>query len=128
MMTRTSLLILVTALSFSFSDKGFHSRQLSGDPVTRSYKDTNSFRPGSLWYDESGEIINAHGGGILLVNKTYYWFGEKRGKQDSECVSVYSSKDLYHWKQEDIALSKSDDPQSDITVGCVMERPKVIYN
>jgi len=93
-----------------------------------SKKDTSSFRPGSLWYDEKGEVINAHGGGILLLGKTYYWFGEKRGTHQSEGVNVYSSKDLYHWKYEGIALSQSNDPQSDITVGCVMERPKVIYN
>jgi hypothetical protein len=27
-----------------------------------------------------------------------------------------------------VALPVSDDPQSEITKGCVMERPKVIYN
>jgi beta-galactosidase len=73
-------------------------------------------------------LINAHGGGILYSNKTYYWFGEKRGMHGSEGVSVYSSKDLYHWKNEGLALSPSADSTSDIVKGCVMERPKVIYN
>ena len=111
-------------LSF-YSPKNYPG-SYSARPLSK--KDTNSFRPGSLWYDEKGEVINAHGGGILLLGKTYYWFGEKRGTHQSEGVNVYSSKDLYHWKYEGIALSQSNDPQSDITVGCVMERPKVIYN
>src|SRR5690242_2184716 len=81
-----------------------------------------------MWYDEDGMVINAHGGGMLYSNKTYYWFGEKRGAHASEGVNVYSSKDLYHWKYEGLALSPSQDPQTDIAVGCVMERPKVIYN
>src|SRR5919205_610860 len=54
--------------------------------------------PGALWYDESGNLINAHGGGILYDKGTYYWFGEKRGLHKSEGVNVYSSKDLYNWK------------------------------
>jgi len=43
-------------------------------------------------------------------------------------VSMYSSKDLYHWKNEGIALPVSEDPQSDITKGSIIERPKVIFN
>jgi beta-galactosidase len=91
-------------------------------------KNNPSFRPGAVWLDESGEVINVHGGGILSVNGTWYWFGEKRGRRASEGVNVYSSKDLYHWKFEGLALSQSQDTASDIAVGCLMERPKVIYN
>ncbi|MDT3403681.1 glycoside hydrolase family 43 protein [Mucilaginibacter terrae] len=86
------------------------------------------FTPGELWYDTDGNLINAHGNGILTVGKTYYWFGEKRGSHESGGVNVYSSKDLYNWKFEGLALAQSKDPASDITEGCVMERPKVIYN
>jgi beta-galactosidase len=123
-MNTVSILIIITALFFSFSEK----KVQSFNNTTAFDKDTNSFKPGAIWYDESREVINAHGGGILLVNKTYYWFGEKRGQHASEGVNVYSSKDLYSWKYEGVALSQSNDSQSDITVGCVMERPKVIYN
>jgi beta-galactosidase len=90
--------------------------------------DTSSFKPGAIWLDKNGDVINAHGGGIVYANKTYYWFGEKRGSHASQGVNVYSSKDLYNWKFERLALAQSQDPQSDITTGCVMERPKVIYN
>ena len=88
-----------------------------------------SFKPGSLIYDEQGELINAHGGGILYSNKKYYWFGEKRGSRAQEGVNVYSSSDLNNWKFEGLALgTNSTDTTSDIATGCLMERPKVIYN
>lgn len=88
----------------------------------------SSFRPGELWYDDKGELINAHGGGLLYTNSKYYWFGEKRGKRASEGVNVYSSKDLYNWKLESLAFAPAEDTLSEISKGCVMERPKVIYN
>jgi len=95
----------------------------------------DSFKPGQLWMDNNGVHINAHGGGILFneSNKTYYWYGEHKvegGRGNSAQVGVhcYSSNDLYNWKDEGIALKVSEDPQSDITIGSVIERPKVIYN
>lgn len=86
------------------------------------------FNPGALWYDEKGEVINAHGGGIIYDKGTYYWFGEIRGRRGTQGVNLYSSKDLYNWKFEALALAPESDTTSDITMGYVMERPKVIYN
>ncbi|MGC9349550.1 MAG: glycoside hydrolase family 43 protein, partial [Anaerolineae bacterium] len=43
-------------------------------------------------------------------------------------VHCYASQDLYNWEDMGIALSVSEDPESDIVRGCVLERPKVIYN
>ena len=44
-------------------------------------------------------------------------------------ITCYSSNDLYNWKYEGVALPVvKNNPDSDITEGCVMERPKVIYN
>ena len=37
---------------------------------------TTSIRPGSIFYDTDGNPINAHGGGFLFYNDTYYWYGE----------------------------------------------------
>ena len=92
-----------------------------------------SFTPGELWPDDQGVHINAHGGGILLHDGTYYWFGEhkvagRRGNSAQVGVHVYSSKDLYNWKDEGIALAVSDDPTNDIARGCILERPKVVFN
>jgi hypothetical protein len=86
------------------------------------------FSPGKVWSDDKGEVINAHGGGILYEHGRYYWFGEKRGTHGSQGVNVYSSKDLYHWKFESLALAPATDTASEIAAGCVIERPKVIYN
>lgn len=96
--------------------------------ITHAQQALKTFTPGQLWYDDKGELINAHGGGILYMDKTYYWFGEKRGRHGSEGVNVYSSKDLYNWTFRGLALAQQEDTTSDITKGCVMERPKVIYN
>jgi len=32
--------------------------------------------PGDVWPDDHGQHIQAHGGGILKLGDTYYWFGE----------------------------------------------------
>jgi hypothetical protein len=88
-------------------------------------------RPGRLWLDDRGEHINAHGGGVLYHEGTYYWFGEHKSENSNAAqvgINCYSSNDLVNWKYEGVALSVSDDPKSEITKGCVMERPKVIYN
>lgn len=93
----------------------------------------SEFRPGEIWPDDQGVHINAHGGGILFHEGTYYWFGQHMieggaGNLAHVGVHVYSSKNLYQWKDEGIALRVSDDTRSDIAKGCVLERPKVIYN
>ncbi|HEY1719175.1 MAG TPA: glycoside hydrolase family 43 protein [Verrucomicrobiae bacterium] len=93
----------------------------------------NSFRPGELWPDNNGVHINAHGGGILFHGGIYFWFGEHKiegeaGNATHVGVHVYSSRDLYNWCDEGIALSVGDDPASPITRGCILERPKVIFN
>lgn len=92
-----------------------------------------NFTPGQIWKDTRGVHINAHGGGMLLHKNTYYWFGEhkvegKTGNTAQVGVHCYSSKDLYNWVDKGIALQVSDDSISDIQRGCILERPKVIYN
>lgn len=90
----------------------------------------NSFKPGEIWKDTDGTHINAHGGGLLYKDGIYYWYGEHKGSTNDARVGVtcYSSKDLYNWKNEGIAFSVSKDPNSEVTSGCIIERPKVVYN
>jgi beta-xylosidase len=90
-------------------------------------------KPGQIWPDNLGKHINAHGGGIIYFNNTYYWFGEYRlprlEKDKSRYgVSCYSSKDLLNWKYEGLALQVISDSASLLNPGCVIERPKVIHN
>ncbi|MCR4918752.1 MAG: glycoside hydrolase family 43 protein [Prevotella sp.] len=96
------------------------------EPARRS-----AIRSGELWPDDNGRHINAHGGGILQHEGTYYWFGEHKAERTSSAlvgVTCYSSTDLLNWHYRGVALSVSDQPGSDIERGCVLERPKVIYN
>ena len=43
-------------------------------------------------------------------------------------VEVYSSTDLMNWTDEGVALAVSEEDGHDIERGCIMERPKVVYN
>jgi len=91
------------------------------------------FNPGEIWKDNNDVHINAHGGGILFHGNTYYWYGEHKiegiaGNKAEVGVHVYSSKNLSDWTDAGIALKVSDDENSDIAKGCILERPKVIYN
>lgn len=98
---------------------------------------------GEVWKDVNGNLINAHGAGILFYEGIYYLYGEiKKGKtwlvpqqnwEDYRVpaggVSCYSSKDLVHWAYRGVALSSVISGGShDLDTGRVMERPKVIYN
>ena len=106
--------------------------------LPKSLKETtssknNQFQPGQLWLANDSLHINAHGGGILFHDGKYYWFGEhktsgKGGNTALVGVGCYSSSDLYNWKNEGIALPVVDQVGADIEKGCVIERPKVIYN
>jgi hypothetical protein len=91
------------------------------------------FKPGHIWPDTDGKHINAHGGGIIFYDKTYYWFGEYRLPRTEKDrshygVSCYSSKDLLNWKNEGLALKVLTDSASILNPGCVIERPKVVFN
>jgi len=100
-----------------------------GDATNQPVAPQTAFHLDGLWPDTSGQHINCHGGGILLAGDTWYWFGEKRGRRpSSQGVSVYASKDLYNWRNMGVALAPANDTNSDIAPGCVMERPKVLFN
>jgi len=95
----------------------------------------DSFTPGVVWNDTEGKPINAHGGGVIYVDGTYYWFGEHKlpGRSEAEFadggVHCYASIDLYNWEDKGLVLSVDyENSDSDIASGCILERPKVVYN
>ena len=97
----------------------------------RVYQKEKKIASGEVWRDMDGELINAHGGGILFHEGKYYWFGEHRpatGFVTEKGIACYSSTDLLNWKNEGIVFAVSEEAGSDIEKGCIMERPKVIYN
>lgn len=94
-----------------------------------------AFRPAVEWLDNTGVPINAHGGGVIFHEGRYYWYGEHKlpGRSEKEGagggVHCYSSTNLSDWQDEGIVLpTKTDDPTSDIAAGCILERPKVLFN
>lgn len=117
-----------------------------GEKKNQSTEDTTvgMIVPGEKWFDTDGNMINAHGGGILYHDGIYYWYGEYKGDSTYwnpkvpswECyrteaggVSCYSSRDLANWKFEGLALpSEQQDVNSELHYSNVLERPKVIYN
>ncbi len=86
--------------------------------------------PGAIWRDTAGNIIQAHGAGLIHVGKTYYWFGEDHTGQKSDQsflnIPCYASQDLVHWTLRGNALTRQS--SGDLGPDRAVERPKVIYN
>ncbi|KAJ3998604.1 galactan 1,3-beta-galactosidase [Lentinula boryana] len=84
--------------------------------------------PGASWTDTEGNVIQAHGGGFLKVDSTYYWFGEDKVLDSTlfHAVSCYTSTDLETWTRQNDALSPISGTM--ISTSDVVERPKVIFN
>jgi len=117
---------------------------LATSRAAENSSDRQQFFPGQIWRDTAGQPINAHGGGILFQDGTYYWYGEaKTGKTflpdcnkswggtrvDVTGVSCYSSTNLYDWKNEGLVLrAETNSTDHDLHTSKVVERPKVVYN
>jgi hypothetical protein len=123
LMNVQSLLFIFVILFVIF----LRAQPSAADATTQPY---NAFEPGAVWLDTSGDEINCHGGGFLYSGNTCYWFGEHKVRFRSGHIGVgcYSSKDLYNWKNEGMVLSTVSGGTGDLVDGCVIERPKVIYN
>ncbi|ASA19678.1 glycoside hydrolase family 43 protein [Paenibacillus donghaensis] len=92
-------------------------------------------RPGEVWLDTGGEPIQAHGGGMLYYEGSYYWYGENKSaatcnaRTDVVGVSCYCSTDLARWDNKGIVLAAMpEEPEHDLHPSKVLERPMVIYN
>ncbi|GEO11828.1 family 43 glycosylhydrolase [Segetibacter aerophilus] len=97
--------------------------------TTLSAQRQDVIRPGEVWPDNNGNHIQAHGGGIIKVGKTYYWYGEERRKgldTGFRYVSCYSSNDLTNWTFKGDVV-KMTDPEN-LGRRWVLERPKVFHN
>ena len=91
--------------------------------------------PGRPWLDTDGKRIQAHGGSVIYIEGTYYWYGENKDKTDGKYgiwhwgVRCYSSKDLYNWKDEGLIIPpEPDNPDSSLHPSACMDRPHIIYN
>ncbi len=94
-----------------------------------------SFRPGRIWLDTEGKRIQAHGGSVIYIDGTYYFYGENKEKTDGKNgiwhwgVRAYSSKDLYNWKDQGLIIPpEPEDENSSLHPRSMMDRPHIIYN
>lgn len=97
--------------------------------VATAFAGPQTIEPGAVWPDDKGNHVQAHGGGIIKIGDTYYWFGEYRAQgldREKRYVGCYSSKDLAHWtfRNQVIKMANPDNSGSNY----VLERPKVFYN
>ncbi len=86
-----------------------------------------------LWPDDKGQHINCHGGNIIQTKDgTYHWYGEHRVENipgtSEDGIALYTSRDLRSWQYKGLVLKAVNDTTSDIALGCIMERPKVVHN
>ena len=91
------------------------------------------------WRDTSGNLVNAHDGGILWANGKYHWYGMALrplpavdgpggGQKTTLGVVMYSSSDLYNWTYEGVVLGCSTDPANPLHCPMRFERLKILYN
>ncbi len=95
----------------------------------------NSIRPGQVWLDTEGKRIQAHGGSIITVGDTFYWYGENKEKTKVGSgiwhwgVRCYASKDLYNWEDKGVIIPPiEDDPSSPLHPAQYADRPHIIFN
>jgi hypothetical protein len=110
-------------------------------PPTTLY---TSFRPGLAWTDTEGDTIHAHSGGLLddypRSNVTYWYGSEGYPGGDAMLntkINVYSTTDLYNWKQEGVAfempqrtLCNTSQPshKAGQEITCYADRCHVLYH
>lgn len=107
----------------------FFSLAMLAIVVTISAQKNKVIKPGELWPDNNGDHVQAHGGGIIKIKDTYYWYGEERRKGLDTAfryVSCYASTDLVNWVFKGDVVKMSD-PEN-LGPRWVLERPKVYYN
>ena len=96
-------------------------------------------RPGKTWYDTNGKRIQAHGGSLLYAEGKFWWYGENKenitgNATGTPCpywhhgVKLYSSDDLYNWKDEGFAVVESEDKNNPFHPVNIMDRPHILFN
>ena len=96
----------------------------------------DAIKPGKVWLDTQGKRIQAHGGSVIFVDDTYYWYGENKEKTDGVNgiwtwgVRCYASKDLYNWEDKGLIIQPDleDETSSLNPWKAMLDRPHIIYN
>ncbi|OIW30391.1 coagulation factor 5 8 type domain-containing protein [Coniochaeta ligniaria NRRL 30616] len=90
---------------------------------------------GQIWYDTSGNPIQAFGGGFLKVEDWYYWVGQvfsaSTGPPYNEAlVNMYKSQDLMNWAFVGSVINVYTPDVNGVQqlTYCQVQRPKLLYN
>ena len=81
---------------------------------------------GVPWFDDRGEVVNAHGACLVDEGGRYYLFGEHKRDDENrfDGVGCWSSTDLATWTFERVVLPVQ--PDGPLGPGRIGERPKVL--
>ncbi len=130
MASRTSLIALLFLVVASVAQP-LSAQRLLDRLFVRSSALHDTVRSGEVWLDTKGDPINAHGGGMLYHKGHYYWYGEHKSDHTHAAlvgVSVYRSRNLTDWTPLGTALRVVERAGHPLESGCIIERPKVVYN
>jgi hypothetical protein len=88
-----------------------------------------------VWLDTDGNRIHAHGGSILEVDGTFYWYGENKERSTPGSgiwhwgIRCYSSTDLYNWEDRGLIIPpEPDDDTSPLHPAKNVDRPHILFN
>ncbi len=92
-------------------------------------------RPGVPWFDTDGNRIHAHGGSVMEIDGTFYWYGENKERSTPGSgiwhwgVRCYSSTDLVNWEDRGLIIPPDEnDPESPLHPEQLLDRPHIIFN
>ena len=98
-------------------------------------KPRSTFKPGEVWLDTGGKVIQVHGGSILKVEDRYYWYGENKEYTTGKTkvwtwgVRCYVSDDLYNWSDLGLIIPPdTEDATSPLNPTALLDRPHILYN
>ena len=97
--------------------------------------DMPTIRPGDMWLDTTGAPIQAHGGSVLHLDGTFYWYGEnkERNRPGNDIwhwgIRCYSSTDLCTWTDLGLIVPPDEeDPGSPLHPSSMMDRPHILHD
>ena len=90
---------------------------------------------GAPMLDTNGKRVQAHGGGVIVLDGTYYLYGENKEKSVEGApiwhwgVRAYSSEDLVNWTDRGVIIPPvTDDEDSPLHPASQMDRPHILFN
>lgn len=94
------------------------------------------FYPGRPWLDTNGAPIQAHGGSVIAVDDTFYWYGENKEHTDGKNgiwtwgIRCYRSRDLYNWEDCGLIIPPELEDETSPFHPChaMLDRPHILFN